>query len=55
MLKNERKNIMISKKVWAFLIFSAIIIFLLFGSTNIVLAGTLCIAPKISSVDGLFV
>ncbi|WP_297431108.1 AraC family transcriptional regulator [uncultured Cetobacterium sp.] len=28
MLKNERKNIMISKKVWAFLIFSAIIIFL---------------------------
>ena len=28
MLKNERKNIMMSKKVWAFLIFSAIIIFL---------------------------
>lgn len=28
MLKNERKNIMTSKKVWAFLIFSAIIIFL---------------------------
>lgn len=28
MLKNERKNIMISKKIWAFLIFSAIIIFL---------------------------
>lgn len=28
MLKNERKNIVMSKKVWAFLIFSAIIIFL---------------------------
>lgn len=28
MLKNERKNIIMSKKVWAFLIFSAIIIFL---------------------------